>query len=195
MVGVRGHSLSRCRRCLHGVRGAGGTKAAAAAACARCLGSLSNFRARRPSARPSVLTVGLFNPTPRAQLLVTSTATRFFFFFSVSASYSARDLLELLPVDARPRLSCSLSPHTHALSLSMHSLRLSLSPPPSSLRQDVPYGDAAWPRWESGRRRGVCVCVLRGRCVSGRGGRGGSQARARMPPAARLGTRVPRAAL
>lgn len=134
----------------------------------RCLGSLSNFRARRPSARPSVLVVGLFNPRLHALLLlvpVTAEAD----FHEASRSVCFCEFLRsksdnLLPEEARPRLSRSLNTSTSSLYLSLsehtHTLRLSLSLLPLSVEGSM--FRMATLAWEFGRRRGVYMCVLKG---------------------------------
>lgn len=165
------------------------------APCSRCLGSLSNFRASRPSARPSVLVVGLFNPRLHALLLlvpVTAEADFHDAFRSVCFCEFLRSKSDnLLPEEARPRLSRSLNTRTSSLYLSLsehtHTLRLSLSlSSPSPLRA----GCSVWRRWPGSLAGGggVYMCALKGSV--GVGG-GSPRARARMPPAARLGTRSP----
>lgn len=138
------------------------------APCSRCLGSLSNFRASRPSARPSVLVVGLFNPRLHALLLlvpVTAEADFHDAFRSVCFCEFLRSKSDnLLPEEARPRLSRSLNTRTSSLYLSLsehtHTLRLSLSLLPLSVEGRM--FRMATLAWEFGRRRGcVYVCVKR----------------------------------
>lgn len=184
MVGVRGHSLPVPPPMLlplpvwegWGVLGGGGTPKKekksccwlSPAPCSRCLGSLSNFRASRPSARPSVLVVGLFNPRLHALLLlvpVTAEADFHDAFRSVCFCEFLRSKSDnLLPEEARPRLSRSLNTRTSSLYLSLsehtHTLRLSLSLLPLSVEGRM--FRMATLAWEFGRRRGcVYVCVKR----------------------------------
>lgn len=140
------------------------------APCSRCLGSLSNFRASRPSARPSVLVVGLFNPRLHALLLlvpVTAEAD----FHDASRSVCFCEFLRsksdnLLPEEARPRLSRSLNTRTSSLypplSLSEHTHTLSGSLSLLPLSVEGRMFRMATLAWEFGRRRGcVYVCVKR----------------------------------
>lgn len=172
MVGECGHSLPVPPLPSQGSgRWEGGTEAAAAAASCRCLGRLSNFRARRQSARPCVLLVGLFNPKPHARLLLVQvTGKRRDCLegsspssLSVSLSFCARDLIDFTNRRRQTSSLCLsvslfLSQYTQIFSLPLPSLSLlPLSVESRMFRMATLLGLGVW----QGERCECVLCVLR----------------------------------